>query len=332
MTTSFDDDQLAAIAACSQIGNSGGDSQPLTPSEWNQVAVWLHEHNLRPAALLQLDDPLEKELTESHPALAAKLEMLPSRAGTASMELEQFEHRGIWAIARFDDSYPQRWREHLKASAPPVLFGAGPRTPLGQPSIAIVGSREIDDDLKETAARLGNAIAGRGSVMVSGGARGTDLEGMRGAIENDGQVIGILAGDLDRLSRRRDARAWISQELLTFAQPVHPQAGFSVGNAMGRNRLIYALTEATIVISTSEGSGGTWAGATDDLKRRFCPLLIWTGTGAPEANRSLVNLGGYSFDEIPRSPGDFDSLLADANTHWDATAPDAEPTQRSFLS
>jgi hypothetical protein len=29
---------------------------------------------------------------------------------------------------------------------------------------------------------------------------------------------------------------------------------------MGRNKLIYALTALTLVVATSEGSGGTWAG------------------------------------------------------------------------
>lgn len=43
---------------------------------------------------------------------------------------------------------------------------------------------------------------------------------------------------------------------------------------MGRNKLVYALSKATVVVASSEGSGGTWAGAVEALEKGYCPVLV----------------------------------------------------------
>jgi len=49
---------------------------------------------------------------------------------------------------------------------------------------------------------------------------------------------------------------------------------------MGRNKLIYAMSTATLVVECEEGSGGTWAGAVEALRGRTAPVIAWTGVGA----------------------------------------------------
>jgi predicted Rossmann fold nucleotide-binding protein DprA/Smf involved in DNA uptake len=53
---------------------------------------------------------------------------------------------------------------------------------------------------------------------------------------------------------------------LCLVTPFSPNAGFSIGAAMGRNRLIYCLADYAIVVASDAESGGTWAGATEALK------------------------------------------------------------------
>ena len=60
---------------------------------------------------------------------------------------------------------------------------------------------------------------------------------------------------------------------------------------MGSNKLIYCLSDAAVVVSTTAGGGGTWAGATENLKAGWVPLWAWTGEGAPGGNRELLPLG-----------------------------------------
>jgi predicted Rossmann fold nucleotide-binding protein DprA/Smf involved in DNA uptake len=73
--------------------------------------------------------------------------------------------------------------------------------------------------------------------------------------------------------------------------PFKPTAGFSTGNAMGRNKIVYALSSIALVVSCDEGSGGTWAGATEALTTRFTGVAVWMGDGAGPGNAALVRHG-----------------------------------------
>jgi predicted Rossmann fold nucleotide-binding protein DprA/Smf involved in DNA uptake len=73
--------------------------------------------------------------------------------------------------------------------------------------------------------------------------------------------------------------------------PAAPDAGFSVGAAMGRNKLIYGLAEFAVVVSSDHQAGGTWAGAVEALKAGWCPVLVREDDGAPKGNRELLKLG-----------------------------------------
>jgi predicted Rossmann fold nucleotide-binding protein DprA/Smf involved in DNA uptake len=62
---------------------------------------------------------------------------------------------------------------------------------------------------------------------------------------------------------------------LTLVSPYDPNAGFNVGHAMQRNKLIYALADASLVVSSDINRGGTWAGAVEQLdKFRFVPIYV----------------------------------------------------------
>ncbi len=312
------DDRIATIAACSSTAHSGYGtfgSEPLGPIEWSEVGQWLQWQGMRPAALL---DPAMSPAIRAglKPRLAERVVELPSRADQVSGALDALERRGFWALVRFDDAYPQRWRDRLKTSAPPVIFGCGERELLIQtPSAAIVGSRNIDHQLAGIAREIGSRSASAGYLVVSGGARGSDRWGMTGALELERQALGILHGDLAKDSQRPDARSHIENGLLTLVAHVHPSTGFVTGNAMARNRYIHALADATFVVATAEGTGGTWQGSVDNLDRSWSPLLVWMGEGAPPGNTALVERGGYPIDAIPHDTADLEELIAAARQH-----------------
>lgn len=43
---------------------------------------------------------------------------------------------------------------------------------------------------------------------------------------------------------------------------------------MRRNRLVYALAEAAVVVATAAGSGGTWSGAVENLRHGWVPIYV----------------------------------------------------------
>ncbi|MCK4451126.1 MAG: DNA-processing protein DprA, partial [Anaerolineae bacterium] len=70
---------------------------------------------------------------------------LLGRGGGLAIELERLESLGIWVVTRADAHYPRRLKQRLKHAAPAILFGAGEQALLGQPGLAVVGSRNVDD-------------------------------------------------------------------------------------------------------------------------------------------------------------------------------------------
>lgn len=326
------DDRLAVIVACTTLGSPRGATEvdPLGPQGWSKVAVWLHAQGLQPGDLF--DPAVQRDAGAAlESKIAANLATLPERATVAALELEGLQSRGIWVLVRFDPDYPQRWREQLKGASPPVLFGAGPGRLLNRTGIAIVGSREIGEELQEVAQVLGSRIAQAGYVVVSGGARGSDRWGMNGALEREGEVIGLLSGDLDRLSRQADIRRYLEEGRLCLLSHVHPRTGFSAGNAMMRNKYIHALANATIVIATTEGKGGTWSGAMENLKSGWSTLLVWTGEGAPVANQALVEKGAYPFGQIPATGVELLELIEEAAGSAPVATKEPPPVQGALF-
>ncbi len=79
-----------------------------------------------------------------------------------------------------------------------------------------------------------------------------------------------------------------------------PDAPFSVGSAMGRNKYIYALADWTLVVSTGLGAGGTWAGAQEGLKRGR-HVFVRVEADVPTGNHKLMELGAHAFPAAPWS-------------------------------
>ena len=128
-----------------------------------------------------------------------------------------------------------------------------------------MGSRNVADDLISYTEDVGRLAARARRTLVSGGARGIDQAAMRGALDAGGTVACVLADGLKRAATRREHRDALMAGRLVLICPYDPAAGFLVGHAMQRNKLIYALANAALVVSAEFEKGGTWAGAVEQL-------------------------------------------------------------------
>ena len=77
---------------------------------------------------------------------------------------------------------------------------------------------------------------------------------------------------------------------------------------MGRNKLIYAMSDVAVVVSSADGSGGTWTGAVEALKGGWVPVFARDDADAPAGNRSLVALGA-----APLSSGAIEGAMSAAD-------------------
>lgn len=312
------------LARPDQVKDSG--HKPLSPREWHDLALLLHDRSVRPSSLLLLNARRIEDDLGIPPAQAQRLAGLLDQSGVLAFEMERLNQQSLWVVTRADGTYPSRIRRLLNANAPPVLFGAGPISLLNHDSMAIIGSRDADETARLFSAKLAERCAEEGLAVISGGARGVDQIGMEGALKASGNAVGVLADSLLRTLRTREVRDYISSGRLTLISPYGPDAHFDVALAMGRNRLIYCLSDFAAVVSSSLGSGGTWAGATEALKARWVPVLVRQGDGVPDGNRALLELGGIPLpEEVVHQSHALRNLL-------DAQVGFAQPKQRTGSS
>ncbi len=122
--------------------------------------------------------------------------------------------------------------------------------------------------------------------------------------------MAILPGGLQQIASSARYREAIAAGRFTAVSPYHPGAKFTAGNAMGRNRLIYVLGDAAVVVETADGSGGTWAGATETLKQGWVPVFVRRGEKQSAGIRSLEQLGARPLtSDVLADSGQFDSWL-----------------------
>ncbi len=285
---------------CSRLSLSEYDElKPFTLGEWNRIAAMLNGSDLRPGDLLGLSLEDIQEILGDNSEAATRIIHLLGRGAALAFELERLFSLGIWIVTRADNEYPQRYRDKLKGKAPPVLFCSGDKYLPGQPGLAMVGSRNVDQHGSELAEMIGNYCAQEGLVVCSGGARGVDSFSMKAALEGRGQAVGILAHSLEKAIKSKDYRGALENGDLTLMTPYSPGAGFSVGNAMGRNKLIYALADYALVIASDFEKGGTWAGATEALKHNYAPVFAVEASFVPDGNLELIKLGALPLPAPP---------------------------------
>jgi len=275
-----------------------GEPKPLTPKEWGRFALWLKDGNMAPEALLRSNDLDTTLFGWSDKAVdVGRIRALLERAGALGIALEKWQRAGLWVMTRSDPDYPSRLKRRLKTDAPPVLFGSGNRQLLNQGGIGVMGSRDASTEDLAFTTGFGGKVALHGRSVVSGGARGVDEAAMLGALEHDGTVIGVLADSLLRTSSSAKYRRAIMDKNLVLVSPFNPEAGFDVGNAMARNKYIYALSDAAVIVSASEGKGGTWSGAVEALKHGWVPLWVKPHPDAKSGNAVLVNKGAHWLEQ-----------------------------------
>jgi predicted Rossmann fold nucleotide-binding protein DprA/Smf involved in DNA uptake len=206
-----------------------------------------------------------------------------------------------------------------------VLYGCGHAPLLDTGGLAVVGSRHVDDELISYTENVGRLAAAAGRGVISGGAKGIDRAAMNGALQTGGLVIGVMSDSLERGALAHDNREPLMDRKLVLISPFDPAAGFNVGNAMQRNKLIYALADAALVVTSDFQKGGTWAGATEQLERlRLVPVFVRTSANSGKGNTALLQHGARPWPD-PRTPDELSRALSQA-----AAAVAGEPKQESL--
>lgn len=269
---------------------------PLEPKEWGDLAKRLLHEGLEPKDLFDFskEDFIQKlGCTDEY---AERLLRLIGRNASLVFELAEYKNIGIHIITRADKEYPARLKSILGNGCPPLFHYSGNLELLNKEYIGYVGSRTIsDEDISFTRSTVQKTLD-QGYGVVSGGAKGVDSIAAEEALLFGAPVIEYLSDSMTKKMRKGDTTRNIREGNLLLMSVVKPDSPFNVGIAMMRNRYIYAQSSGTIVIRSEFNKGGTWAGATENIKHNWCPLFC-RSKNAYQGNRELIKMGAIPIDE-----------------------------------
>lgn len=264
----------------------------LSLGEYNRLARLLREKQKQPADLIGSDAEKVIHLCAQQFG-RERLDMLLGRGFLMSQAVERWTARNIWVISRADSIYPRRLKTRLKEDAPPLLYGCGDLALLEKGGLAVVGSRHVDEELISYTEGIGKLAADAHRTLISGGAKGIDRAAINGALQSGGEAVAVMSDSLERAAVAHENREPLMDHRLVLVSSYDPAAGFNVGNAMQRNKVIYAIGDAGLVVTSDFEKGGTWAGAIEQLEKlHFVPVFVRNGDRAGRGNAALIHHGG----------------------------------------
>ncbi|KAA9111635.1 DNA-protecting protein DprA [Microbacterium rhizomatis] len=170
---------------------------------------------------------------------------------------EVARRHGIRLLQPGDRDWPSQLGD-LGAHAPLGLWVRGDPAALGrlQPSVALVGARAATAYGEHVASQFASDLAARGIGVVSGAAYGIDGAAHRAALGAGGLTVALLAGGVERpypaghahlIGRIAEGGA-VASEVPCGSAPTR-------WRFLQRNRLISALSDATVVVEAGWRSG-----------------------------------------------------------------------------
>ena len=232
--------------------------------------------------------------------LMSELRMLPSTAEAVSNNLtnaielyNSLRSQYIDLIWIGHPQYPERLKNVLGDNAPPYLFVKGNKDLLENIGVGFCGSRSSSARGLNITAKCSAILANHGINVVSGYAKGVDMAAHSAALKNNGHTTIVLAEGILRFIEKEEVRGLLNNDNHIIVSQFPPNLTWIARNAMRRNHLIIALSDAMILIEAG-ASGGTFAAGEATLKHNQ-PLFVVDYASPPESasgNELLIKRGG----------------------------------------
>ena len=223
----------------------------------------------------------------------------------AQQELAYIEEQNIQLYYYQDPNYPTNLKQCV--DAPIVLFTLG-KVYFNQKNISIVGTRKCTDYGKKMTGRLVEELSPYKVQIISGLAHGIDKLAHETALQNGLSTLGVLGHGLDTMYPA--AHRGLAKTMLENGGLVTEFISGTVGiptNFPKRNRIIAGLSEATVVIESSETGGSMiTANLANDYNRE---VFAFPGYADKEFSSGCNNLIKRSKAHLLSETSDLTTIL-----------------------
>ena len=280
------------------------DKPSFSPYETRKITQQLHQDGFHLEDLISTTSDRVDSSFESACKVAnrEKLEKILNSGHSVTEFLKKMMGLNVFALCKQDPGYPEKFYRKMGDLAPLIIFTVGNLELLKYPAMGVVGARAITPDLIQYAKLVGKSAHEAGHVLVSGNAKGSDREGMNGALESGGSSIAIVSHNIVEASQNQENAKYLAENRLLLIIPFAPEAKFSGAHANGRNKLIFALSDAMVVVQAIPHRGGTRNGVIQQIGpsgMHYCPVFV-RGTREPsEGLQKLGAEGALTLNEEP---------------------------------
>ncbi|MEW2211054.1 DNA-processing protein DprA [Streptomyces globisporus] len=202
--------------------------------------------------------------------------------------------RGIFAVIRGTSRYPEMLIHNEKASAP-VLFCYGNDKLLKAEGIGMCGSRAVSEMGMKAAIACGEEVSKRGLSVISGYAKGVDTATHLAALRSGGSTVIVLAEGFDHFRVKQTFSDHFDLERLLVLSQFPPGQPWQAHAAMTRNKVIFGMGRALVVVEAGE-RGGTLAAGEGAIRMGRPVFVLNFGKDTPPGNKLLLGKGGYPVD------------------------------------
>ena len=286
------------ILMCSHLC-CGLETVPLDQSEWTALSDKLAALRRAPSDMLRFSDGDFAAVLGLGASESVRYRRLLDRTDRIAAECARLQKLGVDIVTEDDGRYPKRLRDKLDRLAPPMLYCCGDPSVLDGDFLGIVGSRDIDGCDAEFAENLATTAVGKGFGIVSGGARGVDTAAADAVMKCGGKIVEFIADSMLRRMKSRGVSRRLRDGKHVMLSVTMPDAAFHIGMAMQSNKYIYSQSLGTVVVRTEYKRGGTWAGATENIRQNRSATYCLDKPDYP-GNVALIGMGaipiGADFD------------------------------------
>jgi DNA processing protein len=215
----------------------------------------------------------------------------------------QLKKNDISIIGLDDERYPKAVKENMKNNAPPILYCKGQALLLQKKGISIVGARDVDNYEINLTKEIARQLAENKINVTSGYAKGVDTSAHIGALEAHGTTTMILSFGTNHISIKREIQNFDWRRNSLFVTQFAPYEKFSGRNAMVRNKLVCAMSDAIVIIKSGaeRNAEGKMSGTFDAGKSALqmgIPVFVLNPKALKtqsQGNIDLIKLGGKEF-------------------------------------